>query len=148
MLKDQVDLNIDEVEPQELSDIDELTQSSSHASKLSSTGSIDGSEILAQHNREAVNKVMSALNISPVSKKKMKEKDYPNQKVKQVADAVKNKLNIDEPESDENSELMKNIKEAFAAANKYEKYQLLTLLPTTWSLRKMQAEFGITMHIA
>ena len=70
MLKDQDELTITEVEAAELSDNDELTQSSSHASKLSSTGSIDGSEILAQHNREAVNKVMSALNISPVSKKK------------------------------------------------------------------------------
>ena len=85
-----------ESEAQEIvfSDNDDLTQSSSHASKLSSTGSIDGSSILAEHNRGAVNKALAALNISPVSKRKLKEKEYPNRKVKEVADTVKCRLKI------------------------------------------------------
>ena len=139
-----------EAETQEslFSDQEEMTQSSSHASKISSTGSIDGSTILAEHNTEVVNKVMAVLNISPVSKKKMKEKEYPNQKVKEVADTVRSKLNIDEPVSDDSSNILKNMKEAFANATKCEKYQLLTLLPSTWSLRKIQNEFGVSLRMA
>ena len=33
-------------------------------------------------------------------------------------------------------------------ANKCEKYQLLTLLPRSWSLRKMTREFGVSLHMA
>ena len=130
------------------SDKDELSQSSSHASKFSSTGSLDPSKVRADQDREAVNKALAALNVSPVTAKKLKEKEYPIKKVNQIADAVKSKLNIDEPDSCELSEILEQMKGAFVNANKHEKYQLLTLLPRSWSLRKMQKEFGISSHMA
>ena len=61
---------------------------------------------------------------------------------------MKSKLNIDQPDSDELSEILKQMKGAFVTANKNEKYQLLTLLPRSWSLRKMQKEFEISSYMA
>ena len=92
------------------SDKDELSQSSSHASKFSSTGSLDPSKVRADQDREAVNKALAALNVSPVTAKKLKEKEYPIKKVNQIADAVKSKLNIDEPDSNELSEILGQMK--------------------------------------
>ena len=54
--------------------------------------------------------------------KKLKEKEYPIKKVNQIADAVKSKLNIDEPDSNELSEILEQMKGAFVNANKHEKY--------------------------
>jgi hypothetical protein len=75
-----------------LSDVDEFSKADSHASKLSSIGSVDAIEVLDVYN-STVNKALAALNVSPVSSKKLKEKEYPKQKVKEVADAVRSKLN-------------------------------------------------------
>ena len=129
-------------------DKDDLSQSSSRASKFSSTGSLDPRKVQADQDREAVSKALAALNVSPVSTKKLKEKEYPNKKVKEVTNAVKSKLNIDEPNSDEFSEILEEMKRAFMTANTCEKYQLLTLLPRSWSLRKMTREFGVSLHMA
>ena len=101
------------------SDKDELSQSSSHASKFSSTGSLDPSKVRADQDREAVNNALAALNVSPVTVKKWKEKEYPIKKVNQIADVVKSKLNIDEPDSNELTEILEQMKGAFVNANKH-----------------------------
>ena len=130
----------EESESQEsfFSDMEQLSQSSSHASRLSSTKSLDANEVLAVHNKEAVNTDLAALGVSPVSTNKLKEKDYPNLKVKEVSDTVRSKLKITEPDREEFSDIIKEMKEACHNATKCEKYQILTLLPRDWSIRKMQ----------
>ena len=40
------------------------------------------------------------------------------------------------------------MKAAFPGASKAEKYQMLTLLPRTWSVRKIEEEFKVTNHVA
>ena len=104
------------------SDKEELSQSSSHASKFSSTSSLDPGKVQADQDRAAVNKALAALNVSPVTVKKLKEKQYPIKKVNQVADAVKSKLNIDESDSYELNEILEQMKGALVNANKHEKY--------------------------
>ena len=93
-----------------MSDLDESSKADSLASKMSSTDSVGGSEILAAFNRDTVNKALAALNVSPVSKKKLSEKDYPNQKIKEVTEAVRSKLNI---QAGENNDCQDIIEEGF-----------------------------------
>ena len=57
-----------------MSEGDKLSNTESMASRLSSTGSVAGGEILTDYKREAVNKALAALNVSPFMKKKMKQR--------------------------------------------------------------------------
>ena len=128
-------------------DGDKLSNTESMASRLSSTGSVAGGEVLTDYKREAVNKALAVLNVSPVMKKKMKQKNYPNQKLKEITDIVRNKLNIDE-EEDDSQEILKEMKEAFKSISKKEKYQILTLLPRSWNCTRIENEFQVSSYMA
>ena len=126
---------------------DKLSNTESMASRLSSTGSVAGGEVLTDFKREAVNKALAVLNVSPVIKKKMKQKNYPNQKLKEITDVVRNKLNIEEEKND-SQDILKEMKEAFKSCSKKEKYQILTLLPRSWNCTRIENEFEVTTYMA
>ena len=126
---------------------DKLSNTESLASRLSSTGSVAGGEVLTDFKREAVNKALAVFNVSPVIKKKMKQKNYPNQKLKEITDVVRNKLNIEEEKND-SQDILKEMKEAFKSCSKKEKYQILTLLPRSWNCTRIENEFEVTTYMA
>ena len=130
-----------------MSEGDKLSNTESMASRMSSTGSVAGGEILTDYKREAVNTALATLNVSPFMKKKMKQKDYPNQKLKEITDILRNELNVDE-EKDDGQDILKEMKEAFKSCSKKEKYQILTLLPRSWSCSRIEKEFGVSKYIA
>ena len=61
---------------------DKLSNTESLASRLSSTGSVASGEVLTDFKREAVNKALAVLNVSPVIKKKNEAEELSQPEVK------------------------------------------------------------------
>ena len=104
---------------------------------------------------ELLNSSLQFAGVSPIKKKRMKEKKYPKEKIKNVMKVVKKKmLNVSSSESEENpietseSEIIAQLKDKFNSSNrKSEKVQILTILPQSWSIRKIEEEFGATNYM-
>ena len=78
-------------------------------------------------------------------KKKLQQIKYPKEKLKKIKAAVKkNMLPEDESSaSDDESEMIKQLKHKFQSTSKRsEKVQVLTVLPKSWTIKKVQHEFG------
>lgn len=96
---------------------------------------------------EGTNDILSLIGETPLTKRKMQSKSYKEQKYKQVSTKIHDIFVGDIKPSDE-SEIISQLKEKFSIADKSEKVQILTIMPKSWSIRKLQAEFGVTNHMA
>ena len=123
---------------------------SSTASRLSSTASGGvSSELVANYNMEIVNKALALLKVTPVTKKQLEQKDFPREKLNEVRDTLKKKLNLEKNcDTPESEIILQQMKQAFPEANKQEKYQILTSMPSAWGVRKLQQEFGVSNRMA
>lgn len=99
---------------------------------------------------EALDSLNSSLNIlgeSPISKKKLKLQKYPKEKFHKVETAVQKLFEMDDSVDDEivqsaESEMICQLKEKFCSStSRSEKIQILTILPKSWSIRKIAKEF-------
>ena len=71
--------------------------------------------------------------------------------MKKITTAVKNTLAPEMKPSciDDESEIIMQLKEKFQATNqRSEKVQILTVLPRSWSTRKVEQEFGVSNYMA
>lgn len=102
--------------------------------------------------------ILPALRVSPITVKKMSSKKYVVQKFEELTCGLKRILGHDEDlvvpkelqlKAQQFDEFILQLKIKFnKAETKNEKYQILTLLPKSWSARKIEAEFGCTFHMA
>lgn len=105
----------------------------------------------------ALNNALSSLNDSlqyvgesPVKPKRLNEKSYPKKKLKKIDDTLRKVLRVESEEDNESekcaeSEMIVQLKDKFnTTTKKSEKIQILTVLPLSWSIRKIQEEFGAT----
>ena len=61
---------------------------------------------------------------------------------------VRKKLKL-EPSKDDFQEVLEQLKREFnGCAKKSEKLQILTILPQSWSIKRIETEFGATNHMA
>lgn len=99
---------------------------------------------------EALDSLNSSLNIlgeSPMSKKKLKLQKYQKEKFQKVDTAVQKLFEADNSVDDEivqsaKSEMICQLKDKFCSSTSHsEKVQILTLLPKSWSIRKIEKEF-------
>ena len=83
-------------------------------------------------------------------KKKLQQVHYPKDKLKRITTAMK-KVMVQDTESSDNhddGEIIKQLKEKFnTTAERSEKVQVLTVLPKSWSMRKVQAKFGASDYM-
>ena len=109
-----------------------------------------------------VNKSISSLGESPFTAKKLvRQKRRSEQKLKRVNETLRKKLRMDnvpeEKDAHDNSkeleifyhEMISQLKEKFEMSGKRsEQMQVLTVLPSSWTIRKIQDEFGVTNFMA
>ena len=99
---------------------------------------------------ESVNQCLGEIGETPVVKKKLQQVHYPKDKLKRITTAMK-KVMVQDTESSDNhddGEIIKQLKEKFnSTAERSEKVQVLTVLPNSWSMHKVQAEFGASDYM-
>jgi len=93
-----------------------------------------------------VNQCLDMFGQTPLTKSKLRSKHYSKQKVEKVTTMMQN-LVVSDPQSKDDGEIVQQLKEKFAFASRSEKVQILTVLPKSWSIRKVQTEFGAANYM-
>ena len=98
---------------------------------------------------ESVNQYLTTLGETPIVKKKLQQVKYPKEKFKKVSRAMKKKLLPERESSDsDESEIIAQLKDKFESTTKRsEKVLVLTVLPKSWAIRKVQEEFGASNYM-
>ena len=103
------------------------------------------------HSPEAVaslNMCLADIGETPYSHIKPRGKKYSRQKVEKITEALKRTI-ISRETIDDGSEMIQQLKEKFQSTpQRSEELQILTVLPKSWSLKKIQQEFGVSNHMA
>ena len=96
----------------------------------------------------SLNKCLSEIGVTPYSKTKACQPRYPDHKMKEITKAMKRTIISVETDEDE-SEIVKQLKDKFKTTTlRSEQIQILTVLPQSWSLNKIQREFGVSNYMA
>ena len=131
----------------------ESTDSESQGWESQDVGESSQLEESALHQQESVeslNQCLSAIGETPITKKKLQQVKYPKEKLKKVKVSIKKKIFPDAASngSDSESEMVKQLKEKFhGTTERSEKVQVLTVLPKSWSIRKVQDEFRASNYM-
>ena len=107
-------------------------------------------EVCSPHvSLEPVNQCLNALGETPIIKKKLQQVKYPKEKMKKISRAMKKKLLPERESSDsDESEMITQLKDKFENATKRsDKVLVLTVLPKSWTIRKVQEEFGASNYM-
>jgi len=107
---------------------------------------------------EVINESLQVLGESPLIKRKVHTRvKYVKEKAKAIHNTVKKKLELisgvplsesDDEQQKQDSEMIHQLKEKFrSCTNRSEKVQGLTVLPKSWSNKKIELEFGATNYI-
>lgn len=103
---------------------------------------------------EVLNTSLTLIDETPVKKKRLNEKKYPENKIKKITEAFRTKIlglsaeeTVQAPNYD--SEIISQLKEKFkSTTNKSVQMQILTTLPKSWTINQIEKEFGVTNFIA
>lgn len=101
----------------------------------------------------AINHCLTEIGETPIVKKKLRHSKYPEKKIEKITAAVKKAMLFDEqvgknPDS-VGSEMIDQLKDKFLKTeSRSEKLQVLTVLPKSWSLARVQQEFGVSKYTA
>ena len=116
----------------------ELVSEVSLESDLDTAPYIDSTEAIS-----ALNRCLSEIGETPYIKRKTHQRHYPDQKIKKITDAMKRTIltDIDCDDGDED-EIIEQLRKKFeVSTSRSEQLQILTVLPQTWSLKKIQTVF-------
>ena len=95
---------------------------------------------------ESINKGLSIIGESPVIKSKLQGAHYSKEKLTKIKSAFMKSMLM--PEVDDDSEMIKQLKEKFhETEEKSVKVQILTLLPMSWSIKKIESEFKVSNYM-
>lgn len=96
-----------------------------------------------------VNQCLVDIGETPVTKRKLQSKKYSRRKLEVLTTKMSEiMLGEPEPQNDE-SEIVQQLKEKFQSTSKNSvKLQILTVLPKSWSIQKVQTEFGVSNFMA
>ena len=97
----------------------------------------------------------AALGESPIVKKRLMSKNYANEKLQKVGNTIRKRLRIDDDNDDDHTDtspddlkdIVDRLKTKFIDSGRSEQIQILTLAPSTWTVRRVMAEFGATYHM-
>ena len=96
----------------------------------------------------SLNKCLVEIGETPYSQSKARAKNYSRQKVKNITEAMQRTIITGEI-VDDGSEMTQQLKEKFLTTTKMnEQLQILTVLPKSWSVKKIQQEFGVSTYMA
>ena len=95
----------------------------------------------------SLNKFLAEVGMTPYTKTKASQPYYPDQKMKEITESMK-QLILSEP-GDDDSEMIRQLKDKFSLTGKSgEQMQILTVLPQSWSVKKIEKEFGVFNYMA
>lgn len=151
-------------------DVDDVDISECDVNDFSSTDTSDNESVRKSDSEseyektELVNSlnsnILPALELSPIAIQKMSSEKYASQKLLELTSGLSkifgsrdlptpSELQQQQSKAKQFDEFISKLKVKFQdATEKNEKYQILTLLPTEWSARKIEAEFGCSYHTA
>ena len=73
---------------------------------------------------------------------------YSKQKVEKITTMMKKAGDVHSDQTNDEDEIIKQIKEKFSTVGRSERIQILIILPKRWSIRKIQEEFGVSDFMA
>ena len=93
------------------------------------------------------NQYLGEIGETPINKSKLQRSTkYSKQKMERITTAVKKVVNVQS--EDYEGEIIAQLKDKFTStAEKSEKVQILTILPKSWSIRRVQSEFGASNYM-
>lgn len=96
---------------------------------------------------EKMNDILEIIGESPIDKRELRTEKYCAETVQRISNAIAAVLKGDKnseqvPENDQNY-IIENLKTKFQESNRMEKYTILTMLPLSWSIRKVRNEFNV-----
>ena len=85
---------------------------------------------------------------TPLSQSRARSKTYSEQKMKKITEALQCTVITGAP-IDDGTEMIQQLKEKFRETRRRsEQVQVLTVLPKSWSVKKVQQEFGVSEYLA
>ena len=117
--------------------------------------SLEGSSTSFKHEiaLSTLNQSLQTIGESPIIKKKLGQSKYPKEKSEKIGVALKRKILCVESDSDvpvnTESEILTQLKDKFNATStsKSEQVQILTILPLSWSIKKIEEQFGCSDYM-
>ena len=105
---------------------------------------------------QQLNTSLTALEESPIVKKRLMSKNYANEKLQKVGNTIRKRLRIDDDNDDDHTDtspddlkdIIDRLKTKFIDSGRSEQIQILTLAPSTWTVRRVMVKFGATYHMA
>ena len=95
-----------------------------------------------------INECLVDIGQTPISKSKARGKKYIKQKVDKITDAMSHMVSGKYSMND-GDEMIEQLKEKFqVATEKSLKLQILTVLPKSWPIKKIEQEFGVSAYFA
>ena len=95
-----------------------------------------------------VNQCLKESGKTPITKRKLRTRKYAEKKLDEVTTMME-KLVIGEDSKSEDSEIIRQLKEKFQSTSERSiQVQILTILPQSWSIRKIETEFGVSNFMA
>ena len=94
--------------------------------------------------------LLVSISESPIVKKRMLVKSYADDKMRRIKEGIRKVLGLEPSKVEEDfKEMILQLKHKFDDSEKVsEKVQVLTVLPQSWSIRRIQEEFGATYRTA
>ena len=126
-------------------------------SEIECTGTIslcnEAIEVESSETLELVNQCLDTIGETPLTKRKIqrKGKQYSKKKVERVTEMMRRAVIGDAHHSDsksDESEIIEQLKDKFSTAGRSEKVQILTVLPKSWSIKRIEDEFGTSNFMA
>ena len=97
-----------------------------------------------------ISSLQVSLDLSPIDQMKIEKKRYAEGKIKMIDHTIRKKQKL-EPckEQEEYYELLEQLKKKFnESTKKSEELQVLTVLPQSWALQRINEKFGATKNMA
>lgn len=97
-----------------------------------------------------VNQCLDTIGETPLTKRKLQYKKYSKQKVIKITTMMQKAVigDVHSDQTNDEGEIIKQLKEKFSTVGRSEKIQILTVLPKSWSIRRVQKEFGVSDFMA
>ena len=97
-----------------------------------------------------VNQCLDTIGETPLTKRKLQYKKKSKQKIEKIATMMQKAVigDVHSDQMNDESEIIKQLKEKFSTVGRSEKIQILTVLPKSWSIRRVQEEFGVSDFMA
>lgn len=112
---------------------------------------IDNSYTCHQEQLESINECLKVIGETPVVKKKLVNTGYQKEKLSKIKDAAAKALlpSVMPSQIDDGCEIIEQLKQKFhSSIDRSQQVTILTILPKSWSVQKVQEEFRVSNYMA